>query len=302
MPKFDTQDPQRISALDYNAIQTKISSILGTGSGSRGYGQVVTSSPVFSGNIITTAQWQNLKYDLLSIKLHQDGVLPLSAAVQRGDAIGYGAGFPNTNFDSLADSSLINRFNIGSGQSVITNKATASTSSAWSNYAQATLTINFGTADQGRHFFNSGGDIRISANRLGGSLTQQNNAWTNLLSQVGIQRFGGGYPTLINYYSLTSSYQTYFYLPYSTPYSANYFRLEALCNVANNVNGTATSMTIKITLGDDYVDGGAPAPGDSVDGTLSITVDELKASGILQPAGSFVITSPTYSLSSIGIS
>jgi len=302
MPKFDTQDPARISALDYNAIQSKISSILGTGSGTRGYGQTVSSAPVLAGNIITTAQWQNVRYDLLNIKLHQDGVLPQAAEVRRGDVIGFGAGYPNTNFDSLAESALLNRFNVGTGQSVITNKATASTSSAWSSRAQATLTINFGTADQGRYFFNSGGEIRISANRTGGSATQQNNAWTNLLSQVGIQRFSGAFPTLTNYYSLTNSYQTYFYLPYSTPYSANYVRLEALCNVPTNVNGTATSMTIRITLADDYVDGGDPAPGDSVDGTVSITVDELKASGILQPAGTFTVTSPTYSLSSIGIS
>lgn len=302
MPKFDTQIPARIADLDYNSIRDKIVSILGSGSGSRGYGQTIISSPVFDGNIITAEQWANLRYDLLNIKVHQDGVLPLIASVARGDVISYGAGEPNTNFDSLAESALANRFNVGTGQSALTNKATGSTSSAWSSLAQATLTINFGSADQGRYFFNSGGSVRISMSRVGGSVTQQNNAWTNLLSQVGTQSFGGGTPTLVNYYTLTNAYQTYYYLPYSTPYSSNYVRLEALCNVANNSGGTATSVTFRISLVDDYVDGGAPAPGDSVDGTLTISVDELKASGLMQPSGSFTITSPSYSLSSISVS
>jgi hypothetical protein len=302
MPKFDTQTPARIADQDYNTIRDKIVSILGPGSGSRGYGQSIISSPVFDGNTITAEQWSNLRYDLLNIKVHQDGVLPLIASVARGDVVRYGAGEPNTNFDSLAESALANKFNVGTGQSTLTNKTSISTSSAWSSRAQATLTVTFGTADQGRYFFNSGGSVRISMTRVGGSVTQQNNAWTNLLSQVGIQGFGGGTPTLVNYYTLTNSYQTYYYLPYSTPYSANYVRLEALCNVANNSSGTATSVTFRITLSDDYVDGGPPAPGDSVDGTLTITVDELKAAGLMQPSGSFTITGPSYSLSSISLS
>ncbi len=299
MPKLDSQTPARISNLDYNSIRDKIVSILGTGSGSRGYGQSIISSPVYAGNLITAQQWDELKTDLINIKVHQDGLLPAIADIQRNDVVSYGAGHPNTNYDSLADAALLTRFNIGTGQSVVANKATQSTSSAWSTQAQAVLTVTFGSADQGRYFFNSGGDIRISATRAGGSATQQNNAWTNLLSNVGVQRFSGNFPTLVNYYALTNSYQTYYYLPYSTPYSSNFVRLEASCNVANNSGGTATVVYIKITLQDDYVDLGPPSPGDSVDGTLTITVDELKASGLMQPSGSFSITSPSYSLSAI---
>jgi hypothetical protein len=85
----------------------------------------------------------------------------------------------------------------------------------------------------------------------------------------------------------------------STAYSANFFRLEAKTDVVNNATGTATVLTIRATLADDYVDLGPPAPGDSVDGTLSIDVTELKATGSLLPSGSFNITSPVYSLSVI---
>jgi ethanolamine utilization microcompartment shell protein EutS len=74
--------------------------------------------------------------------------------------------------------------------------------------------------------------------------------------------------------------------------------------VANNSTGTATVLTIRATLADSYVDpdvatGNVEPPGDSVDGTVSIDVTELKAAGSLLPSGSFVITSPVYSLSAI---
>jgi hypothetical protein len=302
MPKLDSQTPARISSLDYNSIRDKIVSILGTGSGPRGYGQTIASSPVYAGNLITAQQWDDLKTDLINIRVHQDGLLPAIADIERNDVVRYGAGNPNTNYESLSEAALLNRFNIGTGQSVIGNKASRSTSASWSTQAQAVLTITFADANEGRYFFNSGGDIRISATRTGGSATQQNNAWTGLLSNVGVQRFSGNYPTLVNYYTLTNSYQTYYYLPFSTPYSSNFVRLEALCNVSNNSGGTATSVTIRITLQDDYVDPGAPAPGDSVDGTVTITVDELKASGLMLPSGTFTVNSPSYSLSAISTS
>jgi hypothetical protein len=103
-----------------------------------------------------------------------------------------------------------------------------------------------------------------------------------------------------NYYTLTNSFQTYYQNSLSTPYSANNYRLEARSNVSNNSTGTATILTLRVTLTDAYVpQGAAPAPSDQVDGTMTISVEELKAAGTLIPSGSFSITSPTYSLSVI---
>jgi hypothetical protein len=80
--------------------------------------------------------------------------------------------------------------------------------------------------------------------------------------------------------------------------------LEARCNVANNSSGTATTVELRIVLTDGYVDpgnsiGDNPNTIDRVTGTLTITVEELKASGSLIPTGTFTITSPSYSLSTI---
>jgi hypothetical protein len=296
-----------IFASQFVTIQDKAQSLLGTGSGSRGYGQTVYSADVFSGNTITKTQWDALRFDIISIRLHQDGVLPNIVTVNVGDPIGYGPSSPNTNYDILLEQAIANRFNIAGSQAVVSAKASQTYSSAWSTQAQAILTVTFANANEARYFFNSGGKIRVSPSISGGSATSQVNAWKNFLNTVGTVSFGADTNPNVNFYTLTNSYQIAYQNSLSTPYSANNLRIEARSNVANNSAGTATQVFLRITLLDSYVDPdtfnpvGVPtaAPNDSVDGTLTIAIQELKASGALQPSGTFTITSPSYSLSTI---
>ena len=293
-----------VFAAQYVAIQNKAESMIGTGAGTLGYGQTVQSSDVFSGNLITKAQWDLIKYDIINIKLHQDGAIPPVVNVNFGDPIGYGAGSPNTNYDTLLDDALAKRFLVSNSQSVVAAKASQTYSTPWSTQAQATLTVTFGDANQGRYFFNSGGKVRFTASLVGAVTTPQITAWVNFLSSVGTVSFGAATDPAINYYTLTNSYQTYFQSFLSSSYSANSYKLEARTNVANNSTGTATVLELRISLLDSYVDpdvafGASFPPADVVNGTLTIAVSELKASGQLQPSGTFSITSPSYSLSSI---
>lgn len=292
-----------IFALQYVTIQNKAESLLGTGSTTRGYGQAVQSSDVFIGNVITKAQWDLLRFDVINIKLHQDGVIPPVVQVAIGDPIGFGPGSPNTNYDILLEQAIANKFVLADNQSVVTAKATETYSPPWSNQAQTTLTCNFADATTARYFFNSGGKIRITSTLAAtGTPTAQVNAWVNFLASVGTRSFGAGTDPIINYYTLTNVYQTFYQNSLSNPYSANNYRLEARSNVANNSTGTATQVEIRITLTDTYTDPGpepSPPPGDSVVGTLTVNVAEVKASGLLQPSGNFTVTGPTYSLSSI---
>lgn len=295
----------RIFASDYVAIQDKAQALLGIGSGTRGYGQVVQSSDVVVGNEIKKDEWDLLRFDIINIRLHQDGVVPNIVTVNRGDPIVYGAGHPNTNYNTLLETAIDNKFQIAGNQSIVTAKGSVDYSSSWTNSAQFTLTVTgVGSnaserADNLRYFFNSGGKVRIISSLNGGSGTAQVNAWKNILTSVGTRSFGADTDPVVNYYTLTNSFQTYFQQSLSTPYSANSYRLEARTDVANNSNGTATNLFLRVTLNDAYVDSGPSLPNDVVDGTITIAVEELKASGTMVPSGSFTITSPTYSLSSI---
>ncbi len=296
-----------ISAVSYNAIQDKAQSILGPGSATRGYGQALNSSDVFTGNTIAKAQWDLLRFDIVNIRLHQDGVLPTIVTVNVGDPIGFGAGSPNNNYDSLIETAIVNRFNIGPGQSVASSVASASYSSLWGTQATATLTVTFSNADEARYFFNSGSKIRITSTFSPAVSTAQNNSWATFLNSAGTRSFGADTDPFINFYTLTNSFQTYYQGSLTTPYSANNYRLEARCDVSDNSSGIATIVYLRISLNDSYIDpdsitGNVQPPGDEVNGNLQISVEEVKAAGNLLPSGTFTIVSPSYSISSISAS
>lgn len=331
----------QITAVDYNTIRNKIVSILSTGTGQRGYGQPLFSIPINPGTEITAAQWDALRIDISNAKLHQDGTLPPAINVAQGQVIGFGAGHPNTNYDTLSEQTILAKFNIATSQAVLSTKATQSRTGTWITQLQATLTVTFNGgytvtnqdattftatgADHARHFFNSGGKIRFASSRTGGTVTPQNNSWTNLLASIGTQEFGAITPAITNFYTLTNSYQTFYQLGSSSPYLNNFYRLEARCNNsgANNSTGTANIVTFRITWQDDHIALGTSSPQektqvggfptypnvpsgpvgfgpDSVDGTFELIVSEFKAAGILLQGGFFSIASAdTYSLSAI---
>jgi hypothetical protein len=294
-----------ILAAQYVTIQNKAQSLIGTGSGTRGYGQTVQSSDVFTGNTITKAQWDLIKLDIINIKFHQDGVLPGVITVNVGDPINFGASSPNSNYDTILNQAIANRFQIAGSQSVVNSAASTTYSGSWSTSLTATLTCTFSTADEARYFFNSGGKIRFASSLSGGSSTAQINAWTNFLASVGTRSFGAD-TGIVNYYTLTNSFQIYDQTSVSAAYqySGNNYRLEARTNVSNNSTGTATQLFLRVTLIDGYADPAiAPhtpntiPPGDLVNGTVTITASELKAAGLLQPSGTFTVVSPSYSFS-----
>jgi len=292
-----------ILSSDYNSIRTKVLQILGNGSGTVGYGQSLNSSPVTSGNTITAAQWQALRNDLINIKLHQDGNIPTLASVTQGAPIRFGAAEPNQQWSNIADQAFSARFNIGIGRSIVSAGTSQTRTGSWITQSQCVATVTFSTSDQARFFFNSGGKLRFTSSRTGGAATAQNNAWTNVLSAAGTQEFTGNIADPENFYNLIDTYKNIFTRTLSTPYSANFYRIEAKSNVSNNSVGGATVIDFRITWRDDYVDPDGPTnifdPADIVDGTLNVIIEELKAIGSLVPLGSFDITSPTYAITEI---
>lgn len=290
---------RQIDDLDFNTLRNKIIEVIGPGSASYGYGQDIKSVAVTAPEIITKSQWDGLRYDLLNILIHQTGVTPSIYEVSKGEVVGEEAGDPLQSYNRIIDAARFTRFNIAPGQSTVTAVSTKTFTSPWSSTASMTVQLTFGSASNARYFFNSGGKIRFTSSRTGGSSSSQNNAWTNVLSSAGTIEFGGGTENL-NFYTLKNFYQSRYSTQLSTPYSVNNYRIEALCNVSDNSTGTATSVTFRITWDDTYNDAyPAIPPGDLVDGTLSLSVEEVKASGSLQPSGSFSITSPSYTVSNI---
>lgn len=294
-----------IEDVDYNSIRNKVIAVLGTGSGNSGYGQTarLQSSSVSNGTTVTSTQWGNLRYDIYNSLVHQNGTTPTIVQVARGDTVRYGAGHPNNAYDTLANTVTTNRFNLGAGQFVteaLGNKNSGDIT--WSGQAYVDVTYTFNTSEDARFFFNSGGQLRIVSSFTASVTKSQETSWSNLLTTAGTRGFGAQAPTTgfsplngQNFFRLTNSFQTYYTATASSPYASNTYRLQARSNVSNNSSGTASQVIIRVLFTDGYTDPGPPAPGDSVSGTLTVSTDMIRPSGVMQPApatGNFTTRGP----------
>lgn len=288
----------RINASDYNAIRLKVLRVLGEGGISPitglpdptfGYGQSLESVPVVVSdsvlpsqlNIVKRSQWLALRNDIVRVKLHQDGAVPPIADVPVDAVVRFGTSHPNNNFDFIITQSaqLSSRFKLDTNtQAEREIKETVSTSDAWASLAETTVTVTFSSAANARYFFNSGAKIIFSSSRSGGSATAQNNSWTSLLTSVGFRSFEGYTISGKNFYNLTNNFETLYELSASSVYANNKFIISVRSNVANNSGGTATILEFRIQWRDLYTDSQPSPPPDQVDGTLTLTVEEIRSS------------------------
>jgi hypothetical protein len=309
---------------DYNSIRNKVIAVLGNGSGNSGYGQQarIVSTAVAEGNKVTINEWANLRFDIINAYKHINGSNPTTAVVAEGNTIRYTGSFtpdtgtldvPQKQYDDWANNITTNRFGVAGSESATTAVTTSNRTTAWVSQCECVIQFYWANANDARYWFNSGGKIRISANRTGGASTSQNTSWTTLLSAAGTQNFGGAVPNTgttpndgTNWYKTTNSFQTFYQATASSPYGSNNYRLQARCvDVPSNSGGTAASGEIRILFTDGYTDSGAafdpnPPPGDVIDGTLTVSVSTLFATGIMVPSSaSFTVTQPTIAIGAV---
>jgi len=309
---------------DYNSIRNKVIAVLGNGSGNSGYGQQarIVSTAVAEGTKVTINEWANLRFDIINAYKHINGSNPVTAVVSEGNTIRYTGSFtpdtgaadvPQKQYDDWADNITTNRFTVAAGESATTAVTTSSKTTAWVSQCECVIQLYWSNANDARYWFNSGGKIRISASRSGGAGTAQNTSWTSLLSAAGTQSFGGAVPNTgttpndgTNWYRTTSTFQTFYTATASSPYGSNNYRLQARCvDVPSNSGGTAASGEIRVLFTDGYTDSGAafspnPLPGDDIDGTLSVSVSTLFATGIMVPSSAaFAVVQPTIAIGAV---
>lgn len=267
-----------ISNADYNDFAQKTDTVWGVGSGTDGYGQTNTIGTVTGGNTITATQWATLLARITSAANHQGTSITAITSPTVGDTISAYAALA-TNVSAIQENN-----NAAASGSDATESTT--TTSAWTATATTTKTVSFASYNQLRYFFNAGGMIRMSFSRSGGSASDQNTSWTNLLDQAGtIVLTGSGNPGLnktiagVNYtgttriggsgtpttlaegvgaYNLTGTSQT-LYKQFATTYTytSNFTEITA------TISGS--TITFVVTLND------VSTPGvDSIDGTLTM--------------------------------
>lgn len=352
----------KILYTDFNSIQSTVADILGTGSGTFGYGQRVRSSPVSgasgTGGVlgggsgadrITADQYSKLRSDIITIYRKIYGTDPTPADPVIGQLIRWvtlagattseyniseynvaeynstsigGSSDPFTQFSVFVSDLSSNRFTTAISQLTTKAKGSAVRTAAWgggSNSISVRISCSFSSANAARAFFNTGGEIRFTSTKSTAAATAQNTAWTNLLNGVGTKSFGAQTPNTTltgtsgqNWYTLTNSYQNWYSVTDSAPYGANNYRIQARTlngSVTNNNNGASLGVDFLVIFTDNYIDpdtlanpGSIPAsnpPGDSVDGTLSVSVAITKCVTVLYPeegSNFYAIEEPTITL------
>ena len=328
---------QKISKVDYNTIQSTINTVLGTGSGTFGYGQPVLSSQVTESDSVTVNEYAALRYDIINAYKHLNNGLPPDVDAQIiGAKVRYDAAPPDAApvnyWLSVVNSISTNRQGLAvSGQRVSVNHGTQNFSSAWGASAPVGSTpqltcqvdVEWPTSEQARHFFNTGSSLQFTSSRTGGSTTAQNTSWTNLLSAAGTRIFSGITPGTgtspsdgQNWFRARNSGDTWSSVTASSPYALNEWNITVQTNdspaVTNNSSGSSRKLRFFVywidnhfPLGGDTDSGTPTRPGgygpDTVDGTISLTVQTVKASGVLEPTGSgnFEVTTPTVTIGAI---
>jgi len=303
-------DGDSITAAQYNGLQSRINTVMGTGSGDDGYGQVLASSQVSAGDVITAANFDNLRTDLNKANNHQSGTNANIGDIAVGQIIGADASGTdlaslNVTTEGFNDYEVAvalietNKLLLNAGNSSVEAATTSQRTAAWGGGGGGTVdhqfTVTFADANARRHFFNAGGEIRFSATRTGGS-GSKNSDWTTLLTNMGTIKMnrtqttstGSGTGTSIGNSDLTGTYQTIFSKSGSGVYAENLYRIRARQDSSSVLRFDIDFQDND--LGDDQGGAGSTGPVDeNVTGTLTSTIQQLRATG-----SNVSVATPTY--------
>ena len=297
-----------ITAARINNLQSSIALILGNGSGQNGYGQTVTSVPVNNtGDVAEAADMNAIYADILKARVHQVGpgdigiaeviqnlntiaentsVFVSDEGVTAVDPDGFKKGI--ADFETLMTQVQADKAIIHPSQAALEPGIASVRTSSWNGLISHEIQVTFSSADARRFFFNTGGEIRISANNTSAS-TPKGLDWSQLCSQVGTVKFasntttsttGGG--TSIGNYNLTGGFQDIYQKigsgTYSAVYAGNIYTVKARSDIE-------TRIIFKIEFNDVVFDNNVD---NNVDGRLESTIQHYRANGeVTVPAPSY---------------
>lgn len=283
------QPGEIITIASYNDIIAQVNTIFGTGTGTSGYGGESTNVSVIDlpvailGTAVDNQEWLDLRNAQADIAEHQGvalpAALPLVTDLETADPAKAfedqtGPDNPDGEIDSAANlAAIVTNKDLSGGETFsVTTKLTSVRSTGWSSFIQHEFTVDFGSADTARHYFNTGGNLRISASRTGGSASAQNTEWTNLISANSPYVF-----TSTDYFALTGAFVVKQSVSSGGSYALNNWTISAKRVDAAGPNGGAGSI---LRFKSSFLDGHANVFFDTVDGTFTSTIEEKRSIGI----------------------
>ena len=287
-----------ITASRFNNLQSLIALILGSGSGQNGYGQNVSSVPVNNtGDIIEAADINAIYADILKARVHQvgPGDIGIAEVIQNRNIVAENTsnfnddgvisidpdGFKKglADFESLMSQVQADKSIMHPTQAALEPGISSARSSTWNGLIYHEVIVTFSSADARRFFFNTGGELRISANNTGAS-TPKGLDWNQLCSQIGTIKFNSentiatdGNGASVGNYNLTSAFQNIYQKvgsgTYSSIYAGNIYTIKARSDID-------TRIIFRIEFNDVVFDNNID---NNVDGRLESSVQHLRADG-----------------------
>jgi hypothetical protein len=206
-------------ASDFNTVRNTVSTVLGTGSGTRGYGSPVASSTVSVGQKIAPAEFSSLTTDINACYRHiTNANASTLASIVQGQKITW------ANFVTYQAAATFIDNNRDTNGGAVTNPAASSVvlSAGWGNASGTRQNSRIGSfswpsAEAMRFFFNQGGNLRLTGSGAATGGSSKSNAFGTLANGVNLAY------TVTNYRNGTGSSQSQntATAPYSTGTPSN---------------------------------------------------------------------------------
>jgi hypothetical protein len=290
-----------IDSARFNNLQSRIELIFGNGAGQNGYGQTLSSANVTAdgSDVVEATDINKIYADMLKARVHQVGPGDISIAQMTQnlnvvaedesffvDDAGATTADPDgakkglTDFEDLMTTIETDKFLVHSSQADLDSAISSVRTTAWNGLIYHEIVVTFDDADHRRHFFNTGGQIRFSANN---TLAAQAKGldWAELCSEIGTVVFnydattstGDGSESSIGNYDLTGADQVIYQKvgagTYSGIYAGNLYTIKARTDGDNRI-------VFRIEFNDVVTD---PAIDNNVDGRLESVVQYYRAYG-----------------------
>lgn len=279
----------KLRSIDFNNFIQNINEIVGIGAGDSGYGQDrLVMKLLTPGEKIRATHWDSLLAAMSAASIHQG--IEISVPTSTADPA-----FPSPrNIAQIVpqlqidiDSIRLNKLNYDLiDMSIETNKISSSASfssttgaEVWNNNIKYVFSANFNNDDHRRHFFNSGGEIRVSSDfSPSPSSSVQSLEWDALLSNIGVIKFshsacvssqnkgtpGGGFN------SLTSTYVNVYQRGGSDYYASFQYTIRARLNNISGIDFETSFIDVSLPLN---------SVNPEITGSLTVSVDQQRSTG-----------------------
>jgi hypothetical protein len=174
----------QIQAVDFNTLTggptsttaNTLNATWATGTSSAGYGQTAVAN-VTAGGTVAASNWNQLVVATANAAAHQGSSITTVAAPVSGGTVSFLSAIP-TNLQTI----YTNRLNALAQGSSTSNAVVRTTS--WTASLTFTQTVTFANATAARHFFNSGGQIKLQTQH-DSTINVQNSALRTLAIATG---------------------------------------------------------------------------------------------------------------------